>query len=637
MSQWSDDPIAGTETLGPLALYSAAFLIVPEYQRPLAWGNQEAQVFLKDLLTASEDQAHKYSLGVIYLANTKDTRKIIVDGQQRLTSLACLLIAVGNTCDALTITKPYGWDTVLEQGTGDFRIQFWSNVNSHLSPTLLKYKCREDRKKYIDSVATSLDAHELQIIHAIADITSTFEEDLVEKTKEKTQSEQETYFKTLITFLSKGVTMIRVLIRNEHEGTSFFENLNNRGVPLTDFDVIRNIVYREADPAEKASLAQELNRTVYTSEAAKWCENADEYAKVIKWCLQSRDLEVGGKNNKITDVVAAQIKSSGGSKKFVDEIKSDLKEFEDFWTYRTKRNDPLEFGLERLLDKHKYEILAPLIITLRRDTSSGPDAEKVIYAAFLFILRKTLIEGNSATDCWPQISKLIHQIRKIKNTPGSVVSDNEIFSFSVNSGGKIKTKIKNLNVKTVHKPSLVTILYLIEVTNLTNTGTNPKSYGANLNLEHIAPIRPKKPPKSPPKRAKTTAGFNNWLEYEGNKNQYERFEANKTSYLATVYRIGNVCLLDGSVNKSIKNGCVYAKINGHQNTNNNYKLQNLYLVKQVVKYATNQEQNLKTEQRLTWSGNLPKHHGLVAYENLLVAEIASVLNVCEQIPDIKIK
>jgi len=626
MSYWSDDPISSATPLKPLVLYSTD-LEIPEYQRPLAWGDREAAVFLQDLLEASRDTKRKYSLGVVYLAKTT-TSKIIVDGQQRLTTLACLMVAIGNTCDRLSIKRPTGVDNVLIPGSGQFRVRFWSNVNDHVVPTIIDNKTRESRQTYITANASGLDAHELQIMLAISAITSTLEERLSAEVENLSNRDQEAFFFFFVSFLSDGVTLIEILIQNEQEGTSFFENLNNRGVPLKDFDVIRNQVYRAAHPSEKASLAQLLNQIVYTAEPAKWCKNPDEYAQVIKWCLQSRSLIVGGKNNHITDVVERQIAALGGARQFVDSVKTDVLAFKRFWDSRSKRNDPLEFGLARLMDQHKFEILAPLIIALEANTNDRKTSEQVIYAAFLYILRSTLFDGKSATDCAPAINKLIELINNAK--PKTKVSEYDLFASSASSV-KLGQRIRGFDSSSAKTPAIVTILYLIEVKHLAPKGTVPKTYGENLNLEHIAPKIPKVQKK---KRGTKGVKFDPQLEFDGNKVQLERFSSNRDKYDRDVYRLGNLCLLDSSVNKSIKNECLYAKCLGHEDTGGNYQAQDLFLVAEVLKQAMDQFNKLSTDKRLTWTEDC---QGILKYENMLASEIEDILKACDAIPEIVIQ
>lgn len=68
---------------------------IPDYQRPYAWGNEQALQLLDDLEGAlARDTDEPYFLGSIVLVKTgSDPKAEVIDGQQRLTTL-CILFAV---------------------------------------------------------------------------------------------------------------------------------------------------------------------------------------------------------------------------------------------------------------------------------------------------------------------------------------------------------------------------------------------------------------------------------------------------------------------------------------------------------------------------------------------------------------
>lgn len=70
--------------------------VVPAYQRPYAWGDQQAKALVEDLLDAFEDAPEQeYFLGTIVVVkrSSASVEAEIVDGQQRLTSLSILMAA----------------------------------------------------------------------------------------------------------------------------------------------------------------------------------------------------------------------------------------------------------------------------------------------------------------------------------------------------------------------------------------------------------------------------------------------------------------------------------------------------------------------------------------------------------------
>lgn len=99
------------------ALFSEkkADFLIPDYQRPYAWGEKECQTLWDDLfLFAFPDNdcdkfnsdSDEYFLGPIVTFKNDDGKMEIIDGQQRLTTLMLLLRALQIT--TLIISKKPG-------------------------------------------------------------------------------------------------------------------------------------------------------------------------------------------------------------------------------------------------------------------------------------------------------------------------------------------------------------------------------------------------------------------------------------------------------------------------------------------------------------------------------------------------
>jgi hypothetical protein len=70
--------------------------LIPPYQRPYAWGKDQAKALVEDLLDAFEEAPdQEYFLGsiVVVKRSPSSVEAEVVDGQQRLTSLSILIAA----------------------------------------------------------------------------------------------------------------------------------------------------------------------------------------------------------------------------------------------------------------------------------------------------------------------------------------------------------------------------------------------------------------------------------------------------------------------------------------------------------------------------------------------------------------
>ena len=66
-------------------------LSIPIYQRPYKWSANSASLLFNDIYNSYKDEKDEYRIGSIILHKNKNDEYDIVDGQQRLTTLAILL------------------------------------------------------------------------------------------------------------------------------------------------------------------------------------------------------------------------------------------------------------------------------------------------------------------------------------------------------------------------------------------------------------------------------------------------------------------------------------------------------------------------------------------------------------------
>ena len=80
------------------AISSSEFLqvkkFIPEYQRDFVWSPQDINVFIKDVYDAFEDKSEKndYFIGsMVFQSTDKNNEFLIIDGQQRITTIHLIL------------------------------------------------------------------------------------------------------------------------------------------------------------------------------------------------------------------------------------------------------------------------------------------------------------------------------------------------------------------------------------------------------------------------------------------------------------------------------------------------------------------------------------------------------------------
>src|SRR5687767_6305661 len=67
---------------------------VPDFQRAFSWKNDEIEELFKDY-KAAIDQPNHYFMGmIVFLQERKDSRCVVVDGQQRLATTCMIYAAI---------------------------------------------------------------------------------------------------------------------------------------------------------------------------------------------------------------------------------------------------------------------------------------------------------------------------------------------------------------------------------------------------------------------------------------------------------------------------------------------------------------------------------------------------------------
>jgi uncharacterized protein with ParB-like and HNH nuclease domain len=79
-------------------------LYIPDFQRPYSWNNEQVEQLIEDLKEAYENKK-LYLIGNMIIYENKEKNKLeIIDGQQRITTLALLLYILGEKTNFLENT-----------------------------------------------------------------------------------------------------------------------------------------------------------------------------------------------------------------------------------------------------------------------------------------------------------------------------------------------------------------------------------------------------------------------------------------------------------------------------------------------------------------------------------------------------
>jgi hypothetical protein len=212
--------------------------MVPHYQRPYSWAEKQWEVLWKDLIELTQEpEAKPHFLGSIVTAPARSIpegveKRLLIDGQQRLTTLLILLTLIRERATTEGNGK-------LADRIGDLITNRHEDGNDRykLLPTQGETSGDGDRDAFIALVRGEVLASTSGILAARNYFRS--------KLLRADAPALEELFKTIVAKL----TMVSIILNENDNPHRIFESLNGKGRPLSQADLIRNYFFMRMEPA----------------------------------------------------------------------------------------------------------------------------------------------------------------------------------------------------------------------------------------------------------------------------------------------------------------------------------------------------------------------------------------------------
>lgn len=202
--------------------------ILPIYQRRYSWETKDCKQLLDDIIRVGKNEGWpSYFLGTIVFRHERSypiDQSLIIDGQQRLTTLALLLYTLGRAIEVRNAE----------------RIAKRELINDYL---FNRYNEGEGRYKL------RLTKHDKDILFQLLDDEDVSQADslLVENYNFFKKELERANLKTVYEGIQK-LMVVAIELKSDHEKSQvIFENLNSKGRALTQVDLIRNYVLMDQE------------------------------------------------------------------------------------------------------------------------------------------------------------------------------------------------------------------------------------------------------------------------------------------------------------------------------------------------------------------------------------------------------
>ena len=227
--------------------------IIPEYQRPYSWGNEQCDRLWEDLSGFLEratdgvgDDNDQYFLGsIVVYPKPDDKRWDVVDGQQRLTTLIMLVRAFFEKASTHTVLQKRIYCEDPKSGEMDQK-------RPRLDSRVLG---GSDREYFVKVLQGDLSALENDKKNPFANNYKLLEKELTDWWKKFNTERRD----KIINALLDNVVLLPIECDGIDDALDLFQIINDRGKPLANADIFKAELYSAVAENERESFVKRWN------------------------------------------------------------------------------------------------------------------------------------------------------------------------------------------------------------------------------------------------------------------------------------------------------------------------------------------------------------------------------------------
>ncbi|GAA7022703.1 DUF262 and DUF1524 domain-containing protein [Helicobacter pylori] len=371
-------------------------LVIPIYQRLYSWEKEQCKQLWDDIIkTGGNDQIEGYFIGSIVFVRdgihtTNYNELLIIDGQQRLTTITLLFIALR---DHWSDKRKEIEDHYLINSDKDGDKKFRLILSESDKDTLLSL-IDKDRRKPSEPSSKIMENFKL------------FEEWIRENT-----NQLETIFKGL-----KKLMIVKIdLKKGKDDPQLIFESMNSKGIELTQTDLIRNYIVMETEVEKQESFYNKYWRAMEED----FKQNEKWFDRFVRHYLTIKTREIPNINKVYVTFKDYRQKEGIG----IEDLLKDLQKYCGYFcqiVFKKEADKDLNKALGFLVDL-EMDVIYPLLLELYSDYSDGvlskADFIPIIALIESYICRRAVcgLGTNSLNKVFPSFTKHIQKDEYFKS------------------------------------------------------------------------------------------------------------------------------------------------------------------------------------------------------------------------------
>ena len=444
--------------------------LIPEYQRPYAWTDDQVLTLFEDLVEYTNNQNESsYFLGCIVSFSNENKEQEIIDGQQRITTLFLLLRAIHRKLQKMSDSKEK--DNFIRQiEPAIWKIDELTSVADY-SSVLIESKVLE--VEYNQILENILKIGEVE--DKSKDRYSLNYKLLIKLLDEYANNEPLNFYRFINNVLNKTI-VLPIKADTQETALTIFSTLNDRGLPLSDADIFKAKIYNKLNEENKAKFVVEWKNLTLRSETA--AESIQKLFYYYMFYLRAMD------NDKKTTTPGLRkyFAEDSFSRLYEDNLVQNLRDILEFWEVVNCREAKeskwtTNFSILSILDilsSYPNEFWKYPVIIYYLENKNSENFEEL----FLTFLRKLFVNLFKVYIVSPTINSVK---TSILNLNSSILHD-EVLNFEFRN--VTEDELKN-GIKHLHRNAVRMLLKLLAY----NTEEQNELLPYNWEIEHILPLK----------------------------------------------------------------------------------------------------------------------------------------------------
>ncbi|GAA7073534.1 DUF262 and DUF1524 domain-containing protein [Helicobacter pylori] len=373
--------------------------VIPIYQRLYSWKKEQCKQLWDDIIKiGGNDKMNGHFIGSILYVRDGITHSnnplLIIDGQQRLTTITLLFIALRNhSSDEVKILEKFSREKIES---------YLINSNKDGDKKFRLILSESDR----DTLLSLIDKNKRKPSEPSAKIVENFE--LFEKWIRKNTDKLETIFKGL----EKLMIVWIALEKGKDDPQLIFESMNSKGIELTQTDLTRNYIIMETEVGKQEDFYNQYWRAMEED----FKQNEKLFDRFVRHYLTIKTGKIP--NEKRVYEAFKDYQQKEGIE--IEDLLKDLQKYCGYFCqikFKKEANKDLNKALSFLVDLER-DVVYPLLLELYSDYSDGvlskQDFIPIIALIESYICRRAVC-GLGINKVFPSFTKHIQKDEYFKS------------------------------------------------------------------------------------------------------------------------------------------------------------------------------------------------------------------------------